>query len=458
MNATRLADRLVEYDSTWQPHITRLRQALSLVSLVFAVWHLVRAVAVRVLEEELNERGQGPDGGQQCPVCGRFMESKGFKARRLLTLFGWVSWRRRIRTCSPACAIGQIVPSDEALEIVPSQQTSWEVQRLACLLTIMVPFALAREVLSQFTGVNVCPKTCWNWVQDWGALAMEQMQEHLNALTAGETPREDAISAEEHALPLLLGADGVMVPFRPKAGTAQGKTRWREVKVGILARLTRTVSQTGKPVCRLVRRRLVAVLGDIDALQPRLWGEALRQGILTTDCVVWLSDGGRGFWRLFRDQFASYAEGILDFYHAAQQVWNGAKAWLDGRTSQAQTWFATARHRLRHGEADAVLDDLKAAMALEELPPAVRQTLSHLTAYLTTHRDHIDYARWKKAGIPIGSGMVESACKWLIQQRFKGVGMRWSEDGFNHVLHLRLLWANGRFDELFAFDSSYPLN
>jgi hypothetical protein len=36
--------------------------------------------------------------------------------------------------------------------------------------------------------------------------------------------------------------------------------------------------------------------------------------------------------------------------------------------------------------------------------------------------------------------MVESACTWLIQQRFKGVGMRWSEDGFNHLLHLRLAW------------------
>ena len=46
--------------------------------------------------------------------------------------------------------------------------------------------------------------------------------------------------------------------------------------------------------------------------------------------------------------------------------------------------------------------------------------------------------------------MVESACKWLIQQRFKGVGMRWSEGGFNHLLHLRLAWVNGRFEALFG--------
>ena len=45
--------------------------------------------------------------------------------------------------------------------------------------------------------------------------------------------------------------------------------------------------------------------------------------------------------------------------------------------------------------------------------------------------------------------MVESACKWLIQQRFKGVGMRWSFEGFDRLLHLRLAWLSGRFDDLF---------
>ncbi len=59
-------------------------------------------------------------------------------------------------------------------------------------------------------------------------------------------------------------------------------------------------------------------------------------------------------------------------------------------------------------------------------------------------------------GLPLGSGMVESACKWLIQQRFKGVGMRWSENGFNHLLHLRLAWVNGRFDQLLSSELASP--
>jgi hypothetical protein len=141
--------------------------------------------------------------------------------------------------------------------------------------------------------------------------------------------------------------------------------------------------------------------------------------------------------------------GILDFYHAVQYLWKGAAAWLDGRTTQARRWFGWARHRLRHGQPDGVLADLGEALEVEGLPDSTRDTLTALYAYLERHRDHSDYAQYKALGLPIGSRMVESACKWLIQQRFKGVGMRWSEAGFNHLLHLRLAWVNGSFEALF---------
>ena len=229
---------------------------------------------------------------------------------------------------------------------------------------------------------------------------------------------------------------------------------WREVKVAVLARLSERITRTGKQTSHLVQRRLVAVLGSIDDLSLRLWLEATWQGILSAKTVVWLCDGGRGFWRLFRDRFEKHAQGVLDFYHAAQNLWKGANAWLDGRTKRSRQWFAQARRKLRRGKANEVLTDLQAALALDDLPGSARKTLQNLYHYLGAHRDHIDYARFKALGLPIGSGLVESACKWLIQQRFKGVGMRWSEDGFNHLLHLRLDWVNGRFDALFALAPS----
>jgi hypothetical protein len=103
---------------------------------------------------------------------------------------------------------------------------------------------------------------------------------------------------------------------------------------------------------------------------------------------------------------------------------------------------------------DGVRADLADARDVEGLPATARETLRTVSAYLERHREHIDYATYKALGLPLGSGLVESACKWLIQQRFKGVGMRWSEDGFNHLLHLRLAWVNGRFETLFGLTLS----
>lgn len=253
-----------------------------------------------------------------------------------------------------------------------------------------------------------------------------------------------------------MGADGVMVPFRPQAKTAEGKTKWREVKVAIFARLGKVRTRVGKLVPRLHRHRVTAVLGDIDDLSERMWLESLKQGVKEAPRVVWLSDGARGLWRLFDDRFQSHAIGILDFYHAAQNVWSGVKVWLDGRTTHCQAWFTDARHRLRHGQTDDVLDDIKTASALPGLPDSAEKALTKLYNYLDKHRDHIQYDKFKEMGVPIGSGLVESTCKWLIQQRFKGVGMRWSEDGFNHLLHLRLAWVNGRFDSFFSVSVPSP--
>ncbi len=58
----------------------------------------------------------------------------------------------------------------------------------------------------------------------------------------------------------------------------------------------------GQVVARLRQRRLVAFLEGIEALQWRLGFEALRQGMLYAPQVVWLSDGGRGLWRLFEER------------------------------------------------------------------------------------------------------------------------------------------------------------
>lgn len=445
-----LHDSIRHADPSVQRLLRVVEDADSLTALILAAWQVARILTVHLVEAVLAERARRPTAWPPCPACGVSLQSKGFAPRQITSLVGPIQWQRRVGRCPQGCTIPQVAPFDEALGVQPHQRTSGEFQLLGCALAVFVPFATAATLLGWVSGMAVSPRAVWAWVQAAGQRAMEQLHEQLQAGDQGALPPEEPLVVALEAAPLLMGADGVMVPFRPEGGHPKGKTAWHEVKVGVLARLGRHRTRTGQCVARLRQRRLVAVFGDIEALQRRLWLEAMRQGIMRAPQVVWLSDGARGLWRLFEECFTAYATGILDFYHAAQHLWKGAAAWLDGRTTQARRWFVWARHRLRHGMPDGVLADLADALDVEGLPETARETLRTVYLYLERHREHINYARYKELGFPLGSGMVESACKWLIQQRFKGVGMRWSEDGFNHLLHLRLAWVNGRFEALFV--------
>ena len=370
-----LSDSIRHDDPCVQPLLRTIEEAQTLAQLILAVWPLARVLALHIVEYVLAERAQRPRAWPPCPTCGVPLRSKGFAQRQLMTLFGPIRWRRRVGRCPQGCALSQVAPFDEALGVQPHQRTSGELQWLGCAFAVFVPFATAARLLGWYCGGMVSPRAVWGWVPAAGHRALALLQEALDAVASGDAPPQEAGAAELATLPLALGADGVRVPFRPTGGAPPGKIRWREIKVGVLARLKQQRTRTGQMVPRLLQRRLVAVRGDIDALTPRLWLEALRQGIKSAPQVVWLSDGGRGVWRLFEERFAGHARGILDFYHAAQQLWKGAAAWLDGRTTQARRWFGWARHRLRHGMPDGVLADLADALDVEGLPETARETL-----------------------------------------------------------------------------------
>lgn len=449
-----LTTGLRQIDPAFCELVDAVEQAPSLALMLVAAWHLARTLTVRLVESVLAQRAHPPTAWPLCPRCGARLRSKGFVPRQVLTLVGVVRWERRVGRCPHGCKIGQVAPLDAELGLAPQPRTCVEVKQIACALVVFVPFETAAAFLHRWFELPVTPATVWGWVQAVGQSAQERLAGELDRLDQGTAPAAEPLDAATATQPLLIGADGVLVPLRPTAGSPKGRVVWREVKVAILARLGRHPTRDGREVTRLERRRLVAVLGDIDALSARLWLEALRQGVQSATRVAWVSDGGRGLWRLFTERFGPTATGILDFYHAAQHLWSAAAAWLDGRTTRAREWFVQARHQLRQGESNALLQELATTLELEGLPDGAREALQKLYDYLDKHREHLDYERFKELGLPLGSGMVESACKWLIQQRFKGVGMRWSEDGFNHLLHLRLAWVNGRFDALFLPEAS----
>ena len=442
-------------DKRLEPLARSVLNSVKLHQLVLSVFTLSLTLSVIIIEEILNTRAETADDRRDCPFCTRHLESKGKVPRGMKTLIGKIHWKRRVRRCENGCPVGLVAPFDEELGIKPNQRTGTEVKYLGCLLAVFVPYKIAESLLGNFFCVGVSDGAIWNWVREAGGKAMRMLETELEQLRNGENPEEDGAIAQIANLPLIAGADGVMVPFRPDGGNPDGKTVWREVKVGIVARMGRRINKKGKEVSVMVRRRVVAVLGKVDEFKPVLWLLSVKEGIGRCKTAVWLSDGGKGFWRIYREHFSAYAIGVLDYYHAVQNVWKGTKGWLDGRTKKAALWFKDARKRIRNNGTKGVMEELRGVLATERLSDDCQKALETLLGYLENHVDHMKYADYKKLGLPIGSGIVESTCKWLIQQRFKGVGMRWSENGFVLLCSLRVAWVNESFHELF-FDDVPP--
>jgi hypothetical protein len=191
---------IVELDALeLQQLYDKLQKSVTLASLVLAAWQIGVWFARALVNHHLNERAQLPQVWGNCHQCGSRLESKGFVSRRMLTLVGWVEWRRRVGRCPNRCAGSHRAPFDTVLGIVPYQQTSIELVRLGCLLAVFLPFELAVQLLSQLCGICLSDDTVWHWVQQFGRQAMQQLKCELDNLHQGIEPSRGDSEAESFA-------------------------------------------------------------------------------------------------------------------------------------------------------------------------------------------------------------------------------------------------------------------
>ncbi len=428
----------------------KIEDSQKLHKLVMAVLSLVKFIGCKVIEKELERRNLKKCNWPRCIKCQKRIESRGSERRKILTLLGRVEFKRKIGRCRN-CGGSYLSLLDKSLGIAPRQRASNELRQIACLLSVFVPFETSSKILEIVVKLSIPAKTIYNWCQYFGSLAYNEKLWELHCQEQGLKGFQESISEDILSLPLVIGGDGVMVPFRPNEGSAKGPIVWKEVKVGVFSRISTSVNKQGKKISKLVQRRLVAVLGNIELFQKHMQLEAYKQRASKSKVTAWISDGARGFWKLFESHFSKFSIGILDFYHGVQYLWRFAKTCLDGRTSIAKTWFHQARKDFRKGDITSIMFPIKKQDIIQKYGSESPQVKAYqnINDYLLYHVEHINYTHFQSLDLPIGSGMVESACKWLIQQRFKCVGMRWSEKGFNNLLQLRIAWINNRFDSLF---------
>jgi hypothetical protein len=147
-------------------------------------------------------------------------------------------------------------------------------------------------------------------------------------------------------------------------------------------------------------------------------------------------------------------EWVLDFYHVCGYVGKLAEALFGAETKAREQWFAKMRRWLRDRPQGAV-QVIRSAMQYlgrGKMTKAQQGEFWRAYRYLRRHRRWMDYAGYRRRGLPIGSGVTEAACKTVFTQRFKRSGMRWHCESGQVILDLRTIYLSGIWQEAFAKD------
>ena len=143
---------------------------------------------------------------------------------------------------------------------------------------------------------------------------------------------------------------------------------------------------------------------------------------------------------------------IIDFYHACEHLKVAFDAAYGENSAQSKAQFEKYRHLLRDEE-EGVEKVIRALCYLRDTHPR-KEKLSTELAYFRRYRHRMRYARVQAQSLPIGSGVVEAACKTLATQRMKRSGMRWRQAGGQAILTLRALQQSARFERAWKLLSS----
>ena len=149
---------------------------------------------------------------------------------------------------------------------------------------------------------------------------------------------------------------------------------------------------------------------------------------------VGVADGAADNWK-FLQSFVDVQ--VLDFFHATEYLAKVSKAAFK-RKWESKEWLTHSCHTLKHevGGAQMLLKEMKNLLK-KKMTQEKKEDISAAITYFTNHLEQMDYPSCLARKIPIGSGVIEAACKVIIKQRMCNSGMRWTDEGAKNILVLR---------------------
>ena len=260
---------------------------------------------------------------------------------------------------------------------------------------------------------------------------------------------------------LAVGRDGIHVPLRESLGQ-----EYHEGAVGTLSVYDRRGQRLGTVYLgRMPEAKQATLSAQLTALLTEVLGRwhGGRPRLAYVTDAGWhpteyfeqvlrrLEDPRRPGRRLLWER-------IIDFYHACTYVTRLAEALFeDGR--MARGWARRMRRLLkeRHG-LTRLLQSASYHRNQRRLPAAQAKAYESAYRYLRKRGRFMDYARYRRQGLPLGSGVTEAACKTVFSQRLKQSGMGWKIAGGQAIVDLRVIWLSGVWQQATqAYREAKPL-
>jgi hypothetical protein len=424
MSDDRAAESIVaEVATEIHTELERLGQCegLQLSGVETRLLELLRRVKLGVLRAASKVLGTGYRGRELACECGGVLRFVDHRRRTILTLLGDLVLERAYYWCS-RCGASH-VPLDERLGLDGAGQSPGVVAT-TLLMCALHPNAHAMNVLDELGVPHVSVKESQRIVLEAGqGIVAARDAEARTWNDERVVPSEDVRRRPPERLAVLM--DGT---------TVHTDGDWHEVKVGTFYPFDRRGEATGEKGC-------VATFEGIGPFR-RLWDtEAQRWHLADAPVVVALCDGSSWTWNTVAEFCPEHTVPLLDFYHATEHLWELAHAIWGQGSSRAKEWVETQKTRLCEGHLDDFFDDLRQWAGAE----AYREAAEAQLRYFEGNRERLGYAEALARGYPIGSGMVEAACKTLIGLREKQPGMRWRKRMAEVIGHLRCIYFSGRW-------------
>jgi hypothetical protein len=197
-------------------------------------------------------------------------------------------------------------------------------------------------------------------------------------------------------------------------------------------------------------KRLFATLDGKEEALLRTAPQAGKQEGEHIGGRVALTDGAQALQQRVLSVFVGFVL-VLDCIHAIEYLWKAANALL-GETSEARTdWVKTRALWMLSGQTQELIADLRQIAGCADTTPSVRKTLESVAQYYERNQEYMRYDAYLAAGWPIGTGVIEGACRHLVKDRCELSGMRWSQEGAESLLQLRCVAENGDWNAFHTY-------